>query len=259
MRSRLGLLGFLLLAGCGGGVSVGDLQQSAIHQVTYSDHPGEDEDAYPVRDYVRLRLDLVRADDRCAPIASSVKASLNGRPMRFLEGVKQEGMFESSCVPAFFDLHVRREELPEQPQNAVIELSDGNTRTLIEVQGLLARRGLVPEPETLDEVRVGQDETFRWHPATDIFVPGNLNRGISFIAVRAPDGRAGNWEAAVDDRDAPGMGLVLSIPDTAPVGPGVVIWGGRVSPPVLRCEGPKRCEAIGGVEREVSLAIQPAI
>lgn len=257
MHTRTGFLSFAVLVGCGGGASVEELQRVALHQVTYSDHPGEEEDAYPVQDYIRLRLDLVRKEEPCAAISGAVKATLNGQPMRFVEGIKGEGEFGSSCIPSFFDLHVRRDALPEEPQNAVVELSDGDARTVIEVQGLLARRGMHPSPEAVSEVHAGQEMAFRWYPATDVFVPGNFNRGHAYVAVRAPDERPGNFEAEDKDLDAPGRELVVRIPESAPVGPGVVLWGGRAVPPVLRCEGPAACETIAGVQRQRPVLIQP--
>ncbi len=257
MHTRLGILSFAMLVGCGGSASVEELQRVALHQVTYGDYPEYEEDAYPVRDYVLIRLNLLRKDEPCAALSSSVKATLNGQPMRFVEGIKSEGEFGSSCIPSYFDLHVRRDALPEEAENVVVELSDGDARTVIEVQGLLARRGMRPSPEAVSEVHAGQEMAFRWYPSSDVFVLGDFNRGHAYVGVRAPDETPGNFEAGDEDLDAPGRELVVRLPDTAPVGPGVLMWGGRAVPPVLRCEGPVACEAGAGVQRQLPVLIQP--
>lgn len=259
MRATGSLWFLALLSGCGA-ASVSDLQAEAVHEVSFGGSERM-EDAPLAADHVWVSLHFVWKEDPCTRISGAVKATLNGEPMRFREGQSNDGLFEDSCIRPVFDLRIRREDLPLEPTNAVIELRDGDGRTVIEVQNLLARRGLRPAPEELRELQAGQELTFRWYPPTDAFVsddfPRNYARGHSFIAVRSPTAEVGNWEAGVGDQEVPGSALVLRIPETAPTGPGVVLWGGQASPPVLRCEGPRKCVSLAAVGGQEPITLQP--
>ncbi len=190
------------------------------------------------------RLDRLEPEEGCPRLRSSAKATLNGEPLQVMRGQEEpDGDLPCFELPTFA-LRLDRARFAGEPEDAVLEIQDGDERIVARYRNLFGRHGLArgASPQV---VKPGQEVFLAWDPPTDdLSLVEVVFYGESFVQARPEAG-----------------GLRVTFPADLPAGPLKVRAPGLPLAPVVRCEGVRSCSAVGDLvspeEEEVEVLIQP--
>jgi len=226
-----------VLAACSDGNSLEDFSRRAL-RAQVERGTGEEQPLFSAS------LQRVEAEEGCPRLRSSATATLNGTPLMVFPGQETEDS-DLPCMGApTVSLRVDVARFAGEPEDAVLELRDGDARMVAHFRNFYGRHALArgASPQV---VKPGEEVFLAWDPPTDDL---SSVTAVLFNDTFAP----ARPEAG---------GLRVIFPADLPAGLLTVRPGGFARVPVLRCEGVSLCSGAADTappaERETQVLIQP--